>query len=145
MAPIASASSVPPHIHPPIAHAPSAMRETLSGAAIYSISALFGLISELMIPVLLLVLFAGSQARSRSRSTGRARIRLPVAAKMALQSAAATGGTPGSIGVDVDRPSIDPKSHGVISFEHPTISGYRWETDVRQTSESRGAPCVGAS
>src|SRR5580658_6762532 len=49
MAPIAAASSVPPHNHPPIAHVPSAMREALNGAARYSISALFGLISEIMI------------------------------------------------------------------------------------------------
>src|SRR5271165_1733305 len=48
MTPIASASSVPPHIHPPIAHVPSAMRETANGAARYAISALSGLISEVI-------------------------------------------------------------------------------------------------
>ena len=45
---IDSASSVPPHIHPPIAQVPSAIRETLKGAVRYSISALLGLISEFM-------------------------------------------------------------------------------------------------
>src|ERR1700722_11538085 len=49
MTSIAAVSSVPPHIQPPIAQVPSAMRESLKGVARYSISALSRLGSEVMI------------------------------------------------------------------------------------------------
>src|ERR1700735_653633 len=49
MTPIAAGSSVPPHIQPPIAQVPSAMRESLKGVARYSISAVSRLASEVMI------------------------------------------------------------------------------------------------
>jgi hypothetical protein len=49
MTPIAAVSSVPPHIHPPIAHVPRAMRDTLKDLASCSIPALSGLISEVVV------------------------------------------------------------------------------------------------
>src|SRR5271165_926613 len=106
MTPIASASSVPPHIHPPIAHVPSAMRETLNGAARYSIPALFGLISEIMVSCPSLA------RRSRDMSTS-----IDVARKTDLQSGFLSRDQPKRAPVEIGMAASDsrdePVSHHV--------------------------------